>query len=178
MPRLVGTLWPTAPVVVARLEGLRSAAEAQLRSKDSALDALRADTAARLEDARALQAGLHDALRARQEEVQGLNTRAGEQAELLEAAFARRDVSVKQLTAAVAQLVRCICVYVCACACLYMCAPTAARHECMQGVPRAAHASGCKFDSSHPATGGQAGRRPTPDPASLNTQASPGAALS
>ena len=66
-------------VPACRLENLRITAEAQLRAKEEAMEALRADTTSRLEEARALTNGLHKQLRDRQEEVERLNTRAGEQ---------------------------------------------------------------------------------------------------
>ncbi|KAG2500000.1 hypothetical protein HYH03_002282 [Edaphochlamys debaryana] len=80
----------------ARLESQRASFESSLREVTEAAEAARTEAAARLEEARLLTAGLHEQLRARQEEVERLTTRAGEQADMLDVAFARRDIAVKE----------------------------------------------------------------------------------
>lgn len=69
--------------VVGRLDAQRASYEAALRGRDVALQALRDDTVARLEEARALSAGLHAQLRQKQDESEKHCTRAGEQVALL-----------------------------------------------------------------------------------------------
>ncbi len=69
--------------VICRLEAQRASYEAALRGRDEALQALRDDTVARLEEARALSAGLHAQLRQKQDESERHCTRAGEQVALL-----------------------------------------------------------------------------------------------